>query len=112
LPRRCSWSQGAVSFSHGKLISIERESIDRIDIGKSTTADIIKEFGEPRQKTYKPGGVEVYIYQHALERGVAIPFLITIGGSGGSGQRLQIFFKGGVVVDWALYHRPEKYYGE
>lgn len=91
---------GCSFISHGKLRSIERESIDRIEIGRTTTADVVREFGEPQQKTYKPGGVEVYIYQHGLERGVAIPFLITFGRSGGSGQRLQVFFKDDVVIDW------------
>lgn len=87
-------------MSHGRIKSIAPEQVEAIQLNTTTKEDIIKELGEPQQKIYKPYGVEIYIYEHGLKKSIGIPFLITLGRSGGGGQKLMITFRDGIVVDY------------
>ena len=91
---------GCAIVSHGSFHDIKKDQVDFIQVGTTTEEDVLKHFGNPEQVIKKPNNVSVYIYSHGIERSIAIPFLISVGRAAGSGQRLSIYFKDGLVTDY------------
>lgn len=91
---------GCSIISHGRWSHIPESEVDTIHIGTTTKADILQQLGQPQAMMSKPNGIEVFVYSHGLERAIALPFIISLGRVGGSGETLSISFQQGVVVDY------------
>ena len=92
---------GCSIVSHGRLAKITHNHVDAIQVGVSTKEDIIKLLGKPQKVMHKSNKMEVFIYIHGIERSIGIPFLISWGRAGGTGQTLRISFdQYGVVMDY------------
>ena len=92
---------GCAIVSHGRMARIEHSQVDTIQIGSSTKEDIIKLLGKPQQIMHKPDGTEAFIYIHGIERSIGIPWLISWGRGGGTGQTLSVVFdQYGTVIDY------------
>ena len=86
------FANGCSTVSHGRMAKIYLEDLDIIEIGVSTKDDIIKAFGEPQKIIYRENDIESFIYTHGVERSVFIPFIISWGRAGGTGENLVINF--------------------
>lgn len=93
---------GCTMMSHGRWSNIERTDVNKLRIGVTTEADVLASFGEPQRIVQRTDGLKILGYSHGLDRGLglSIPFLLSIGRTGGTGQTLNISFRGGVVSDY------------
>lgn len=92
---------GCSIISHGRLNKITPGQVSTVKVGETTKEDVIKALGEPQSVIYKPNNMEVFVYVHGVERSIGIPFFITWGRAGGTGQVLSISFdRYGVVADY------------
>lgn len=91
---------GCSIVSHGRLAKITHDQVDSIEVGVSTKEDIVKLLGKPQQIVYKPDNIEIYSYRHGVERSIGIPFIVSWGRAGGTGQTLTVSFQFDKVVDY------------
>jgi len=78
------------------------EQVEAIQVNITTKDEIIEIFGVPQQLTLTSTGAEIFTYIHATNRSIGVPFLVSVGRAGTSGERLSISFMDEVVVDYTL----------
>lgn len=93
-------TNGCAIVSHGRIAKITYRHVDSIKVGVSTKEDIIELLGKPQKIVYKPNDIEVFVYSHGVERSIAIPFILSWGRVGGTGQTLTVTFQSGRVTDY------------
>ncbi|MBC8413692.1 MAG: hypothetical protein ISR96_00540 [Nitrospira sp.] len=91
---------GCTFLSHGRMRAIPEEKVQAIRVHENTKSDIVAMFGDPQRKVLKPGGLELYYYEHGFERGIGTPFFINVGRTSGEGQKLLISFQDDLVIDY------------
>ncbi len=91
---------GCAITSHGRMARIKPSQVDTIQVNVTTKEEILEKFGNPQKITSKPNGIDSFIYAGGVERHFGIPFMISFGRAGGSGQTLSIIFKDDIVIDY------------
>ena len=96
------FNDGCAFVSHGRKDKIGLQDLDAIEIGITKKDDIIEMYGEPQKIIYRQNNIDSFIYIHGTERRVFIPFPISLGRSGGTGENLIINFQNNKVVNYEL----------
>ena len=63
-----------VSASHEVGRKFDMSAVDKIEIGKTTEAEVISLLGEPLKQQIKPDGTREYGYGHVQSTVKAVPF--------------------------------------
>ena len=77
---------------------------DRIEIGKTTEAEVLTWFGEPLKKMVMPNGNKIYAYSYMKSQ--AQKGLLGIHGEGGRNQLIVVINKQGVVASFDKSSMP------
>ena len=93
------FANGCAVVSQGRMAKIYLEDLDGIEIGITTRDAIIEKFGEPQQIIYRHNDIESFVYTHGVERRVFIPFVVSWGRAGGTGENLIISFQHDKVMN-------------
>lgn len=91
---------GCAVVSQGRMAKIYLEDLEEIETGITTKDEIVEKFGQPQQIVYRENNIESYVYLHGIERRVFIPFVISWGRAGGTGENLIISFQYDKVLNY------------
>lgn len=94
------FTNGCALISHGRSEKINLQDLDAIEIGITTKDNIKEMFEEPQKIIYRHNNIESFIYIHGVERSVYIPFALSLGRSGGTGENLIINFENNIVTSY------------
>ncbi len=96
------FTSGCAVVSQGRMSKIHLEDLEWFESGITIRQEIVDEFGEPQKIIYRDNGIETLVYMHAVERRLFIPFVLSWGRSGGSGENLIINFQDDILINYEL----------